>query len=139
VTWTRERFEPFDRIVFRIDQGESRQVRAIDFVGNYALDDAALLEVIGTREARFSSSLFGSRTSATSVRLAADVESLVDTYRRAGFREARVRVSAATDPAALDSAALAASLVLADRGNGLYVRYTIDEGLPTLLTQIEVE
>ncbi len=139
VTWTRERFEPFDRIVFRIDQGETRQVRAIYFVGNYALDDAALLDVIGTREARFSSSLFGSRTSATSVRLAADVEALVDTYRRAGFREARVRVSAATDPAALDSAALAASMVLSGHGgNGLYVRFSIDEGLPTLLTQVEV-
>ena len=138
VTWTRERFDPFDRIVFRIDQGATRQVRAIDFIGNYALEDAALLEVIGTREARFSSSLFGSRTSATSVRLAADVEALVDTYRRAGFREARVRVSAATDPTALDSAALAAAMVLSNRGNGLYVRYTIDEGLPTLLTQVEV-
>jgi outer membrane protein insertion porin family len=138
VTWTRERFEPFDRIVFRIDQGKTRQVRSIEFVGNRALDQAALREAIGTREARFSSSLFGSRTAATSVQLAADVEALVDTYRRAGYREARVRVSAATEPAALDSAALTASLVLADRGNGLYVRYTIDEGLPTLLTQIEV-
>ena len=66
------------------------------------------------------------------------MEALVDTYRRAGYREARVRVSAATDPAGLDSAALAAALVLADRGKGLYVRYTIDEGLPTLLSQIEV-
>jgi len=138
VTWTRERFEPFDRIVFRLEQGVTRQVRSIQFVGNYALDEPALLDVIGTREARFSSSLFGSRTAATSVRLAADVEALVDTYRRAGFREARVRVSAATDPAALDSAALTASLVLGGRGNGLYVRYTIDEGLPTLLTQVEV-
>ncbi|MBA3451801.1 MAG: BamA/TamA family outer membrane protein [Deltaproteobacteria bacterium] len=138
VTWTRERFEPFDRIVFRIDQGATRQVRSIQFVGNRALDASELLEVIGTREARFSSSLFGSRTAATSVQLAADVEALVDTYRRAGYREARVRVSAATEPAALDSAALAASLVLAGRGNGLHVRYTIDEGLPTLLTQVEV-
>ena len=138
VTWTRERFEPFDRIVFRIEQGQARQIRAIEFVGNRALDDKELLEVIGTREARFSSTLFGSRTAATSVQLAADVEALVDTYRRAGYREARVRVAAATDTAALGSAALTAAHLLADRGKGLHVRYTIDEGLPTLLTQVEV-
>jgi outer membrane protein assembly factor BamA len=72
------------------------------------------------------------------VQLAADVEALVDTYRRAGYRDARVRVSAATELTALDSAALAASLVLADRGANLYVRYTIDEGTPTLLTQVVV-
>ncbi|MDB4963801.1 MAG: surface antigen [Myxococcales bacterium] len=139
VTWTRERFEHFDRIIYRIEQGETRRVETIDFVGNHALTDDELREVIATREARLSSSFFGARTSATSAQLATDVDQIVERYRRAGYREARARVSAATQRAGLDSAALTASLVLADRGNDLHVRYTIDEGLPTLLTQVEVQ
>jgi len=90
VTWTRERFEPFDRIVFRIDQGVPRQVSSIEIVGNYAIEDAALLDVIGTHEARFSSSLFGSRTYATSERLAADVEAGHSPYRLLEVRRAPV-------------------------------------------------
>jgi len=138
VTWIRERFERFDRIIFRIEQGKTRQVRELELVGNRALADGLLRDAIGTREARLSAAFFGSRISATSAQLAADVEALVTAYRRAGYRDARVRVSAATEPAGLDSAALAAALLLADRGAGLHVRYTIDEGLPTLLTQVEV-
>jgi outer membrane protein insertion porin family len=146
VTWIRERLgdeidpeQGFDRLVYRIETGRSRPIRAVDFRGNRALSRDELAETVGTRPARLSTSLFGSNTAATSALLASDVDRLVDLYRRSGYREARVRVTAATDPAGLDSAALAASLVLADRGEGLYVRFTIDEGQPTLLTQVMVE
>ena len=71
--------------------------------------------------ARLSRSLFGGSTSATSDVLAADVSRIVDLYRRNGYRDARVRVTASTEQAALDSAALTAALVSADRGKGLYV------------------
>ena len=146
VTWIRERLgdevdpeQGFDRLVYRIETGRSRSIRAVEFRGNRALTRDELADTVGTRPARLSTSLFGSNTAATSALLASDVERLVDLYRRNGYRDARVRVTAATDPIALDSAALAAAMVVADRGEGLYVRFTIDEGQPTLLTQVMVE
>ncbi len=45
---------------------------------------------------------------------------------------------AASDPSALGSAALTAALAAADRGDGLYIRYVVEEGEPTLLGQVEV-
>lgn len=144
VTWSRERFgvregEGFDRIIFRVDQGKPRTVKEVQIVGNAALKLEELEDAIGTKQARLSTSLFGKNTAVTSALLATDVDRLADVYRRAGYRDAHVRVSAATDPAALDNAALTAALLLADRGEGLYVRFTIQEGQPTLLTQVHVE
>jgi len=139
VTWTRERFAVLDRLIYRIEQGATRTVRSVDFVGNRALGDGELAETVGTKPAGLSRTLFGSSTAATSELLAVDVERLLDLYRRRGYRDARVRVAAATEPIGLDSAALNAALVSAERGAGLYVRFTIDEGQPTLLTQVHVE
>ncbi|MBS1119266.1 MAG: surface antigen, partial [Deltaproteobacteria bacterium] len=140
VTWIRERFSDgeFDRLIYRIDQGKSRTVRSVGFTGNRVLSSDALSEIIGTKQARLSTSLFGANTAATSALLAEDVERLVELYRRTGYRDARVKVSASTDPGALGSAALTAALVAADRGRGLYVRFSIDEGQPTLLTEVRI-
>ncbi len=138
VTFSRERFEWFDRVIYRIEAGKQREVRVVSFVGNHALGEDVLREVVGTREARFSANLFGESTRATSQQLAADVDALAQTYRRAGFREARVQVDAATSPAGLGSSALTAALLAMDRGADLYVRYTIEEGLPTLLAQVQI-
>lgn len=141
VSARRERFDAFDRIIFRIDQGEVRRVRGIEFVGNHATGFSVdeLEDLIGTQTAGgFSSGLFGNRTAAASAGLAADVDRIVSAYRRDGYRDARVWVTAAPSPSALDSAAMTAALLLADRGNDLYVRYHIEEGQPTLLTQISV-
>lgn len=140
VTWIRERFERFDRIIYRIEQGKTRQVQSIAFVGNRAIGTEALLDTIATRTAGgFSSSLFGASSATTSAQLAADVERIVEAYRRAGYRDTRVEVSAATVRTAIGSAALTGALAAADRGEGLHVRFTIREGLPTLLTQIQVD
>ena len=126
VTWIRERFDRFDRVIYRIEQGPPRQVRAIEFVGNYAFDADTLRGAVATREAKFSSTLFGKRPAATSAQLAGDVERLVDLYRRGGYREARVKVSAATsEPRARQRGARPPALLVADRGDGLYVRFAI--------------
>ncbi|HEY0189851.1 MAG TPA: POTRA domain-containing protein, partial [Kofleriaceae bacterium] len=145
VTWSRERFQnprdpaaSFDRITFQIEQGNRRAVRAIAFAGNKAFTADQLEDVIGTTQEKLSTSLFGGNTNATSAQLAADVDRLTQEYRRAGYRDARVHVEAATDPSAFASAALTAALAAADRGDGLYVRYVVDEGEPTLLAGIEV-
>jgi outer membrane protein insertion porin family len=139
VTWSRERFGVFDRLIYRIDQGSSRNVRSVRFIGNRAVSYADLIEVIGTKPERLSASLLGKTTRATAELLAGDVDRIVDLYRRRGYREARVRVSASTEPDGLDSAALTAALVLSSRGSGLHVRFAIDEGQPTLLGEIHVE
>jgi outer membrane protein assembly factor BamA len=145
VTWARERFQDardaqasLDRIVFRIEAGKQRPVRSIKFVGNKVFGDDQLENVIGTTQEKLSTSLFGGNTNATSTQLAADVDRIADAYRRAGYRDARVRVEAATDPSAFGSAALIAALAAAERGDGLHVRYVIEEGEPTLLAGVEV-
>lgn len=140
VTWTqpRERFEWFDRIVYRIDLGKTREVKRVEFSGNQALEADALFDVIGTRESRFRARLFGDSTRATSAQLAADVDAVVSLYNREGYREARVRVDAAPTPAGLGSAALTAGLLGVDRASELYVRFSITEGRPTMLSEIHV-
>ena len=140
VTWPqpRERFEWFDRIVYRIDLGRTRQVKSVAFVGNHALKDDELNEVIGTRESQFRARLFGDSTRATSAQLAADVDAMVSLYHREGYRDARVRVDAAPTPVGLGSAALTAALLGADRDSDIYVRFSITEGMPTVLTEIHV-
>lgn len=139
VTWNRERFNVFDRLIYRIEQGATRAVRTVGFTGNRAIGAAELTDAIAIKPARLSSSLFGSNTAASSVLLAADVERIAALYRRKGYRDVRVRVHAATDPAALDSAALTAGFLSANRGNGLHVRFTIDEGAQTKLRELRVE
>ncbi|TMQ11535.1 MAG: hypothetical protein E6J90_34485 [Deltaproteobacteria bacterium] len=140
VTWTRVRNQdpPLDQITFQVDRGKQRPVREIKFVGNRAFGADRLEEVIGTTQEKLTTSLFGGNTNATSAQLAADVDRILQFYRSAGYRDARVRVEAATDPAALGSAALTAALAATDRGDGLYVRYVIEEGESTLLTGVDV-
>ncbi|MGH2898545.1 MAG: POTRA domain-containing protein, partial [Solirubrobacteraceae bacterium] len=140
VTWGRKRFQnpSFDRITFLIELGRQRAVRQIQFTGNTVFKDEQLEDVIGTTQEKLSTSLFGGNTNATSAQLSADVDRLTQFYRRAGYRDVRVHVQAATEQEALGAAALTAALAAADRGDGLFIRYVIDEGEPTLLTRIEV-
>ncbi len=140
VTWVRERTQnpPLDTITFQLELGRQRPVRSIEFVGNSVFHADQLENVIGTTQEKLTTSLFGGNTNATSAQLAADVDRISQFYRSAGYRDARVRVEAAANPAAFGSAALTAALAATDQGDGLYVRYVIDEGEPTLLTGVEV-
>lgn len=145
VTFTRTRHQDahdpqgsWDSILFQIEQGKRRPVRAINFVGNRRFSAGDLEDAIGTTQEKLSTSLFGGNTNATSAQLAADVDRIAAAYRRAGYRDARVHVEAATHPSAFGSAALTAALAAAEHGDGMYVRYVIDEGEPTLLAGVEV-
>jgi outer membrane protein assembly factor BamA len=140
VTWVRVRNQnlPLDQITFQLELGRQRPVRSIEFVGNSVIHADQLENVIGTTQEKLSTSLFGGNTNATSAQLSADVDRISQFYRSAGYREARVRVEAAANPAAFGSAALTAALAATDQGDGLYVRYVIDEGEPTVLTGVEV-
>ncbi|HEX7841187.1 MAG TPA: POTRA domain-containing protein, partial [Kofleriaceae bacterium] len=140
VTWTRDRQQtpPLDQIKFHVERGRQRPVHSIQFTGNHAFTSDQLEDVIGTTQEKLTTSLLGGNTNATSAQLAADVDRIARFYRGAGYRDVRVHVEAATDPAALGSAALTAALSAIDRGDGLYVRYVIEEGEPTRLTGVEV-
>ncbi len=145
VTWARTRHQDardpqgsWDGIVFHVEQGRHLPVRAIQFAGNHAFRDDELEDELGTTQEKLSTNLFGGNTNATSAQLDADVDRITRFYRRAGYRDVQVHVETATDPAAFGSAALTAALAATDRGDGLHVRYVIDEGEPTLLTGVEV-
>jgi len=146
VTWTRTRHQDardpqgsWDGIMFQVEQGRQLPVRAIQFAGNHAFRDDELEDELGTTQEKLSTNLFGGNTNATSTQLAADVDRIKRFYQRAGYRDVQVHVETATDPAAFGSAALTAALAAADRGDGLHVRYVIEEGEPTILTRIEIK
>ncbi|MGE3546619.1 MAG: outer membrane protein assembly factor, partial [Kofleriaceae bacterium] len=139
VTWTRERFERFDRLVFRIEEGKVRRLRSVDFTGNRGLSDDKLDAALGSRSARVARNVITLSTNATSEQMDADVALLLDVYRREGYRDAKIRATAATDPAALGDAAMTAAMIGAQRGDGLYIRYVIDEGAQTMISRISIE
>jgi outer membrane protein assembly factor BamA len=151
VAWTRTRVsDDADQIVFHIEQGKPRDVKAVTFVGNDKtgeLDDAHLASAIATKVADVATQLFGTAMAASSEQLVADIDRLHELYRRAGYREAQVGVGVTTDPAcgddpkscAIDNAALTAAFVEAGVGDGLYVRFTIVPGERTLLERVVIE
>ncbi|MBV8757903.1 MAG: BamA/TamA family outer membrane protein [Deltaproteobacteria bacterium] len=139
VTWIRERFDIFDKITFRVEPGKHRDVASVEFVGNKAIPTADLVGIVSVKPINFASDLLGTQTFATSGQLSADIDRIVQAYRRAGYRETRVAVSASPDASGLDDPAMTAALLSLDTNNDqVYVRYRIDEGRPTLLQRIEL-
>jgi outer membrane protein assembly factor BamA len=152
VTWSRDRLDNFDRVTFHIDDGPTREVRQVQFVCNgkectknrRPLDADALSSIVATKVEDLAGDLLGTNVAATSPELAADTDRIREAYRRAGYREAQVTVAVspidlppADRPA--PGAAVTAALVEAREGGGLHVRFSIDEGEPTLLGRIELE
>jgi outer membrane protein assembly factor BamA len=144
VTWSRERFERFDRLIYRI-AGEIRRLakngityKIINAKGKPSIDSSRLDEAID-KSARVARSFLTTTTAPTSEQFDIDVALLLDVYRREGYRDAKITASAATVPAALGDPALTAAMLVADRGDELHVQYTIEEGLPTLIRRISVE
>ena len=152
VTWSRERFDEFDRITFHILQGPTRLVRQVQFVcdgkpcskGRSPLDSETLAGIVATKTEDFTGDLLGTNVSATSPELATDVDRIREAYRRAGYRDAEIAVTASTVPmpapdAAPPSAAVTAALVEEGSSDSLYVRFAIDQGEPTMLARVELE
>jgi outer membrane protein assembly factor BamA len=148
VTWIRERVdtEPrpntndaglhLDKIMFKIAMGDRRRVVKVEFVGAKAISDATLRDLIATKESNLSGRLLGTILSATSAELIGDQERIKEAYRRIGYVDARVVPSASPQAAGLDNPALTAALLGLEIGGDLYVRFTIDEGEPTLLSRV---
>jgi hypothetical protein len=150
VTWTRERIdtEPrpntrdvgvhLDRIVFYISMGGRRRVASVEFVGNTVIATDTLRDLVATKTANVGSTLFGTVVAATSTELIGDQDRIKEAYRRLGYQSVRVWPSASPIAAALDNPALTAALLGVDTGNDLYVRFTIEEGEPTLLSRVVI-
>jgi outer membrane protein insertion porin family len=147
VTWTRERIdvEPrpgskdpgvhLDRFTFHLEPGKQRRVQSVQFVHRNLLPTEQLEDLVATKETGFRT-LIGATAAATTAGLAEDVARLVEAYRRAGFHEAQVSVQASPALSGLGDGAFTAALAASDRGDDLFVRFTIDEGPPTLLERI---
>jgi outer membrane protein assembly factor BamA len=150
VTSTRERIdtEPrpnthdagvhLDRIVFRFSMGQRRRVARVSFVGNRAIPTSDLEALVATKEAGISGTIFGTTLAATSTELIIDQDRIKEAYRRIGYPDVRVWPSASPTPLGLGSAALTAALLGVDTGSDLFVRFTIEEGEPTLVSRVVV-
>jgi outer membrane protein assembly factor BamA len=136
VTAHRERFRDFDRIIFRIDEGTTRQVRSVSFSGNRTVPAADLAGVVTIRPYR-TIRVFGSNATASAPLLAADAEKIRRAYHDRGFLDARVAARVSPDRGTLDSAALTAAVLASDRAkNDLHVQFDIVEGARTDVGEI---
>lgn len=145
VTSGRERFRQVDHVVFRIDAGPPREVRAVDFraVGTTASAGLAIpagelageIQVVPYRAFR----LLGTNVHPTADSLLDDADKIRRLYRDRGYGQAQVAVRAGPDPDALDSPAATGAALAAGRAAGdLYVRFDIDQGPRTLVDTITV-
>ncbi len=144
VTGERVRLRAFDRVVYRIEGGPARRVRAVDFVcrgpdGAVAACGIPISDLRGAVGTRTDFTFYESRTYPTREQLAADVAGLERLYRRRGFLAARVRLAMAPRRTGWASMALAAAEVAAEVApRDVYVRFEIDEGPRTVIDRIEI-
>lgn len=144
VSHERLRFRAFDRVVFRIEPGRRRTVQGVDLECRGATGAQPchvplrdLEDAIATHAAEFS--LFGGGASPTADLLAADVAALERLYKRRGFLRARAKVAVAPTNAGWAATAVAMAELALDRApTSLRVRFTIDEGPRTTITQLNV-
>ncbi|HVK76127.1 MAG TPA: POTRA domain-containing protein [Kofleriaceae bacterium] len=136
VTSERVRLDTFDRVVYRIEPGAARTVRAVqiaciadDATRRCTLPAADLTAAIGTRA--------GGK--AMTEQLDLDVAALEARYRGQGFQRARARVEVAPSPAGWRATAVGMAQVLADEhARDLHVRFVVDEGPRTVIEAIHV-
>lgn len=148
VSHERQRFRAFDRVVFRIEPGPQRAVKSVEMVCRgplgprpCSIDEGERFDAVGTRtEGGLALPIFGTATAPTSsAQLAADVAALERLYKRKGFPRAKVTYAIGPTRAGWAAAALtAAELAVARKRGDLRVRFTIDEGPRTMITQINV-
>ena len=145
VSFDRVRFRAFDRVVYRIEPGPSREVRRVTMACRgpdgdrpCILSRGDLFGAIGTREQGPILDL-SDDVSPTTDQLAFDTAALERLYNSNGFLQAKARVEVAPSPAGWGAAAIALAEVAVNRApNDLYVRFRIDEGPRTLIAQVNV-
>jgi outer membrane protein insertion porin family len=125
---------PHDKVVFHVDEGPEQPVRSIGFQGNHAIDSAKLKSEVVKTEIF---GLLGQGGYLTSVQLEQDEARIADAYHALGFAHVRVSaVLANSERAVGDLGALAAQVAAGDTGDGLAVRFDVDEGVQDTLESI---
>jgi outer membrane protein assembly factor BamA len=138
VTWTRERFAVFDRVVFRIDERRGRQVKSVSFTGNRALSDDQLRSLLVTQPYR-SVRVFATTPHATTEQLSADADRIRARYAERGYLATQVEPQISPSADGLGSALITAGLVAADASVGeLHVRFRIVEGPQKVVRALSV-
>ncbi|MEZ4404656.1 MAG: POTRA domain-containing protein [Kofleriaceae bacterium] len=145
VSYERVRFRTFDRVIYRIEPGRRRDVRAVSFVCRgplgpqpCSLPTAELTDATSTRTTG-GLLVLGAASPPTTGRLNADVAALERLYRQHGFLKAKARVELAPSEDGWSAAALSVAEQAIDRAaSSLVVRFIIDEGARTSVTQINV-
>ncbi len=139
VTWERERFQFFDRIIFSIAEGPRLRVRSVAFAGNAGISDRELRSVVATTTFE-TFGLFREGGYATSVQLEQDVGRIERFYRSRGYRDAEVTVRVARAEALLDDAAALTAATLGGLPSpGLFIRFDIDEGEQVRVSDVMFE
>ncbi len=149
VTSERVRLGAFDRVVYRIEPGQLREVKAVTVLcrttgdgegppsSACSLPRRELEGAIGTRST--ARKLFGGTRFVSTAQLTADVAALERYYQARGFQAARAQVEVAPTPAGWVASAVSAAQVLAeDRPRDLHVRFVIDEGPRTVVEEVHV-
>lgn len=109
-------------LIFKIDEGETTKVHRISFLGNKKYTDGFLKEVIKTRESAWWRFLSSDDTYDPG-RVEYDKELLREFYLDQGFAEFRVKSAVAE---------------LSPEKTGFYITFTIEEGEPYTVNQVNV-
>lgn len=138
-----------DNVTFYIEPGVQRRVASVEFVGNRAVETFVdredkkkrkkIEDLVSTKPYGLSSDILGTQRAPTSEELINDQERIKEAYRREGYADARVYPSASPTAAGLGDAAMTASLLALDPKTDLFVRFTIEEGPPTLLSRVVLQ
>tara|TARA_R110002096_G_scaffold77896_8_gene183371 strand:+ start:5363 stop:8527 length:3165 start_codon:yes stop_codon:yes gene_type:complete len=130
VTWERELFPEvnFERILFLIDEGPRLRVRSVKLLGNTSIPSAVLRSTLRTRI--YKRIIVGdSGGYATDQQLEQDAGRILEKYREAGFRDARVRLDVSRGGATENTVGgLAAAIAARLPARGLSVSFHIVEG-----------
>lgn len=139
VTFQRERFGFFERLVFTIHAGARLAVREVSFEGNQVASLGELQGVVTTRPRR-TSPLFASTGFVTSAQIAEDIAQITELYRKKGFSGVAVRARVSRSKKDRDNAAVLAALVASMASSeGLYITFHIDEGPRSTVESVAFE
>ncbi|MCP4449024.1 MAG: BamA/TamA family outer membrane protein [Myxococcales bacterium] len=140
ISWKRELFPEvnFERILFLIDEGPRLRVRSVKLLGNTSITNEALRANLRTRI--YKRIIVGdSGGFATTQQLEQDAGRILSSYRKAGFREAQVRLEVSRGGQTRHTVAgLAAAIAAGLPAKGLAVAFHITEGPRSLVKDVRL-
>lgn len=137
VTSERVRLQTFDRIIYRIEPGPRRRVRAVEF--DCAAEDGSATCSLPPGELAGAVTVGVGAAPPTRDNLVADAAALQRLYRSRGFLSAEVTLGLAPRRTGWRSAALTAAELAAEVApDDVVVRFAVAEGPRTVIDRIEI-